>query len=180
MPNPRFLSQKKIFQGKKIDLTLEKFHYGKHVFTRETITHPGSVVILPRLPDGKLILIYQYRHTCRKRIWELPAGTIEVKKGRREPALYCARRELQEEGGFRAGRFRKLCDFYLAPGTSTEKMTFYLADKLTRNKLPEDADEIIETHVWTLKQTLEMIHSGRIRDAKTIAAILFYASYVVR
>lgn len=169
---PKLKGRKKIYKGRVLDLDLETFQFEGKQLKRETIVHPGSVVIIPELPDKRILLIKQYRHTCRKMIWELPAGTREKLKNRIENPRRCALRETQEEVGYRPGRLRKLCSFYLAPGTSTEYMHVFLASELTPRQLPKDADEIIQLKAFSKKEIMKMIQGGRIVDVKTIAALL--------
>src|SRR5450631_2438924 len=96
------------------------------VTTREMIAHPGSAVVLPVFPDGRILLIRQYRHAARQYMWELVAGHREP----HETFLESAPRELQEETGYTARRFTKLLDIYPSPGLLSEKMVIYLAEDL--------------------------------------------------
>ncbi len=174
-----FKKKKWIYKGKKVSLSLDTYrHEGKSIL-RETVNHPGSVVIIPRLDSGHILLIKQYRHTAGKWIWELPAGTREILSSGIESPRNCAKREIQEEIGYRAKSLRKLCRFYLAPGTSTEMMDVFLASHLQPKKLPQDEDEMIRVVRLTKKEILKMIFSNKITDAKTIAALLFYYNFKV-
>ncbi len=171
---PKFKKRQWVYQGKKLSLALETFRVGRTDLRREVVHHRGAVVMIPRFPDGRILLIRQFRYPSRKVLWELPAGTRDFIKGRVEPARPCALREIQEEAGYRAGRLKRLCGFYLAPGSSTEYMDIFLAERLTPSSLPGDLDEVIEPHILPLKRILKMIQSGEIQDAKTITAILYY------
>jgi len=132
------------------------------------------VVLIPRLPDGRLILIHQLRVAVGREIWEFPAGTLE--KG--ESALACAGRELEEETGFRARRFRRLLEFFPTPGISNEKMILFLATGLRpSNTLECDPDEELRPAFPTCRQIEGMIHRGKIIDGKTILGFLFYQKY---
>src|SRR6266852_1625273 len=95
--------------------------------SREVITHPGSVVVLPVLPDGKILLIQQYRHATRQYLWELVAGRIDAG----ETPKVAAARELIEETGYRAKRFRVFLDVFPTPGFLEERMFILLAEGLT-------------------------------------------------
>src|SRR5258708_30709556 len=93
----------------------------------EVVTHPGSVVVLPVLPDGRIVLVRQYRHACRQYLWELVAGRME----RGESPKKGAERELIEETGYRAKKFTVFLDFFPTPGFLEERMYLLLAEGLT-------------------------------------------------
>src|SRR5690242_9257180 len=95
--------------------------------TREVITHPGSVVVLPVLPDGRILLIRQYRHATRQYLWELVAGRMDPG----ETPKVAAARELIEETGYRAKWFRVFLDIFPTPGFLEERMFLLLAEGLT-------------------------------------------------
>lgn len=141
-----------------------------HAFRREVIHHPRSVVILPILPDGRVVLIRQFRAAIERFIEEIPAGTTEPGEG----LLACCRRELAEEIGYRARGYELLCRFFPAPGVSTEEMFLYRATGLAALAHPpaKDKDELITPHAVTAAQALSMVRRGRIVDAKSILGIL--------
>jgi len=142
--------------------------------TREVITHPGSVVVLPVLPDGRIVLIRQYRHAARRFLWELVAGRIE----RGETPRRAAARELIEETGYRARRFRVFLDVFPTPGFLEERMYILLAQELTSGDARPEVDEKIISRAFTCTQLKQMIRRGKLRDAKTIAGLLYYFSYI--
>jgi ADP-ribose pyrophosphatase len=142
--------------------------------TREFITHPGSVVVLPVLPDGRILLIRQYRHAARQYLWELVAGRIDAGENPRE----AAERELIEETGFRAKRFRIFLDVFPTPGFLEERMFILLAEELTAGEAEPEEDEKIISHPYKPKELEEMIRSGKLRDAKSIAGILYYLRFL--
>lgn len=142
--------------------------------SREMITHPGSVVVLPVLADGRVILIRQYRHAAREFLWELVAGRID----RGESARKAAARELIEETGYRAKRFRVFLDFFPSPGFLEERMFTFLASGLKKGQATPEEDERIETRAYGRKQLEQMIHKRIIRDAKTIAGLLYYFRFL--
>ena len=172
------ISTRPAFRGRltKLDVLQIKTASGLS-YERELIQHPGAAVIIPCLPDGRLILIHQLRIAVGKEIWEFPAGTLE--KG--ESDSQCARRELQEETGWKAGRLQKLVEFYPTPGVSTERMIIFLAGnlKLVSAQNP-DKDEELEVHIFTARQLDKMIRAGQIIDGKTILGFLYYKQYVLR
>lgn len=142
--------------------------------TREVITHPGSVVVLPVLPDGRILLIRQYRHAAHQYLWELVAGRIDAGENPREAAV----RELIEETGYRAKRFRIFLDVFPTPGFLEERMFILLAEGLTAGEAEPEEDEKIFSRAFSFKQLEEMIRTGKLRDAKSIAGILFYLRFL--
>ena len=168
----KVLSRKTIFRGyvSRLDLLKIRTASGREV-ERELILHPGAVVIIPRLPDGRLILIHQLRVATGGKIWEFPAGTLE--KG--EPPAECAARELQEETCWKPGRLRKMVQYYPTPGLSNELMYLYLADRLSASyECKPDPDEELEVAYFSVSQIEKMIRSRRIIDGKTILGFLLY------
>ena len=142
--------------------------------SREVITHPGSVVVLPVLPDGRIVMIRQYRHATRQYLWELVAGRKEPE----ETPMEGAARELLEETGYRAKRFKVFLDVFPTPGFLEERMYLLLAEGLTAGEAQPEEDEKIEVRAYRLKELKQMIKSGRLRDAKSITGILYYLTFL--
>jgi len=142
--------------------------------TREVVTHPGSVVILPVLPDGRILLIRQYRHAARQYLWELVAGRMDPG----ETPKVAAARELMEETGYRAKRMRVFLDVFPTPGFLEERMFILLAEGLTAGEAEPEEDEKIISRAYNRKQLEEKIRDGKLRDAKSIAGILFYFRFL--
>jgi ADP-ribose diphosphatase len=142
--------------------------------TREMITHPGSVVVLPVLPDGRILLIKQYRYAARQFLWELVAGRIDSGETPRQ----AAERELKEETGYGARHLRIFLEFYPTPGFLEEKMFLLLAEGLMPGKADPEDDEKIVARAYTQKQIEGMLRKRKLRDAKTIAGILYYFRYL--
>jgi len=142
--------------------------------TREVITHPGSVVVLPVLPDGRILLIRQYRHATRQYLWELVAGRMDSG----ETPATAASRELIEETGFRARHFRLFLDVFPTPGFLEERMFILLAEGLTAGEAEPEEDEKIISRAYSQRQLEAMIRTGKLRDAKSIAGILFYFRFL--
>lgn len=147
---------------------------GGVVTTRDLVVHGGSVVVLPVLAKGRILLIRQYRHATGQFLWELVAGRIEPG----EKPLAAARRELAEETGYTARRFTKMLDVFPTPGFLTERMLVYAAEDLRAGIARPELDEKIASKSFTLRETEEMMRAGRLRDAKSIAGILFYLRFV--
>jgi ADP-ribose pyrophosphatase len=141
---------------------------------REVITHPGSVVVLPVLPDGKIVMIRQYRHATRQYMWELVAGRKEPEETPEEGAA----RELLEETGYRAKRFKVFLDVFPTPGFLEERMFILLAEGLTAGKAEPEEDEKIEVKAYKTKKLEQMMKTGELKDAKSIAGILYYLTFL--
>lgn len=140
---------------------------------RDMIHHPGSAVILPVFPDGRILMIRQYRLAARAAIWELPAGTLD--KG--ETPLRAARRELAEETGFQSARWRKLAAFYPSPGLLAERMHLYLAQEIHPGTAHPEGDERISVHSFSLTALLHMVRAGKIIDAKSLVGLLYWSRW---
>jgi ADP-ribose pyrophosphatase len=142
--------------------------------TREVITHPGSVVVLPLLPDGRILLIRQYRHATRQYLWELVAGRIDAG----ETPLQAGAREMIEETGYRAKKFKIFLDLFPTPGFLEERMYILLAEGLTVGEAHPEEDEKITAKAYTRKQIELMMRTGKLRDGKTIAGLLYYLRFL--
>ena len=165
----RILKSKTIYRGKVVELKVDHvIEPGGVDTTLEVVCHGGSVVVIPHLPDGRVILVRQYRHAVKESLWELVAGGME--KG--ETPRQSARRELLEETGYRARVLRPLLEFYPSPGILSEKMHLVEAWDLTPSKGEPDADERIETGLFTVDDVISMIECIEIRDGKTLVGIL--------
>ncbi|PVZ70285.1 NUDIX hydrolase [Pelagibaculum spongiae] len=127
--------------------------------------HPGAVVILPLMPDGKILLLKQYRPAIGKWIYEVPAGTLEPD----EDILQCAQRELIEETNHHATDWTDLGTLLPAPGFCDEVQHCYLARALEQHAGQKDDDEFFEQVPVTEKHFVELIAQGKIIDSKTIA-----------
>jgi ADP-ribose pyrophosphatase len=171
----KILSSEMIYQGRVFGLRRDEVLEPSGLrTTREVITHPGSVVVLPVLPDGKIVMVRQYRHATRQYLWELVAGRKEPEETPKQGAA----RELLEETGYRAKRFKVFLDFFPTPGFLEERMYLLLAEGLTAGEAQPEEDEKIEVRAFKLKELKQMIESGRLRDAKSIAGILYYLTFL--
>lgn len=140
---------------------------------RDVVIHSGAVVVLPVLPDGRVLLVRQWRYAAGTDLWEFPAGTVEPGE---DPAE-CAARELQEEAGYKPGRMTRLGDFFSAPGFCTELLHCYLAEELTASQLEADDDEDFEVAAIPLAELLQWAAAGRLRDAKTLAGLMLLLAH---
>jgi ADP-ribose pyrophosphatase len=135
----------------------------------DVVEHNGGVALLAIDNDGNLLLVRQYRHATGQIMLELPAGTIDGD----EPPEVCAVRELQEETGYKPGNIEKLGGFWTAPGYCSEYLHVYLCTDLTESRLQGD-EEAIDVERVSIEEALAMVADGRIEDAKTNGALLFY------
>ena len=177
MPKQRgkTLSSEIVFTGKVFSVRRDEVSEpGGVIAGRDIIVHPGSVVVMPVFPDGKILLIRQYRHTAQDFLWELVAGRVDAG----ESPTAAAHRELAEETGYAARRLKKLLEIFPSPGFVAEIMWIFLATGLTQGEARPEEDERIEARRFSLREAERMIRSGKLRDAKSIAGILYYARFV--
>jgi ADP-ribose pyrophosphatase len=156
----------------KLFKVVRKFTMGRSGtrLERHIIEHPGAVVILPILPDGRIVLIKQYRVAVDEEIIELPAGTREQD----EQELVTARRELVEETGYTAGEMTKVFQFYTSPGFVKEAMFLFKATNLIAGPTNMEDGEKITTMIVDLPEAMDFVKAGKIRDAKTLIGLLWY------
>lgn len=165
----RTIRSEYIYRGRVVTLRIDTIQMpdGGEV-QREVVEHHGAVAIVPRLKEDTILMIRQYRQAVGETLLEIPAGTLEEE----ESPNACAARELEEEIGYRAGRLRWMFSQYLAPGYSNEVLHAYFAEDLTPALASRDVDEVIEVVSVKTVDIEPMILDGRIKDAKTIAALL--------
>lgn len=162
---------REVYRGRVFRLVCKDLSFPSgHRATYGIIEHPGAVTILPVFANGDVLFVRQYRVAVGKPILELPAGTLE----QGESPLQTAKREVVEETGYRAQKWRKIGEFYTAPGFCTELMRVYVATVLKRAYAPGDPDEDIHTVRLPCSRALNFAQNGRIRDAKSIAGLLLY------
>jgi 8-oxo-dGTP pyrophosphatase MutT (NUDIX family) len=144
---------------------------GGNDVTREVVEHFGAVAVVAMDDDGNIPMVYQYRHAFGRRLWELPAGLLDVHG---EPAHLTAARELKEEAGLQAGTWRVLVDLDSTPGFSDESVRVYLATGLTEVGRPEAHDEEADmTLQWyPLAEAARRVLNGEIVNAIAVAGIL--------
>jgi len=140
----------------------------RHV--REVVRHPGAVAIVPLVDGQSVCLVRNHRCAVGSELIELPAGTLEPG----EPPAATAHRELAEETGYRAGRMELLAEFYTSPGILDERMYLYLATELVPGPAAPEPGERLQPIVVAWDEAMAMLRRGEIRDAKTLAGLLYY------
>jgi len=145
-------------------------------FLLDVVRHPGAAAVVPFLSDEEVLLIRQYRHAAGGMILEVPAGKLDGG----EPPDVCARRELQEEAGQRAGRLEALGWIWTTPGFTDEKIYLFAAFDLVPTPQLLDDDEVIELVPTPLSSALELVWRGEINDAKSAVALIHAARRVGR
>ncbi|MFO0949101.1 MAG: NUDIX hydrolase [Planctomycetota bacterium] len=164
----KIVRKETVRKGKKFDIAVHTLQSKTgEQFEREFIDHPGAVVLVPLLDDGRVVLIRNYRHSIDQFLVEVPAGTANLGEPFEETAI----RELAEETGYRAGKIERLMQFYPCPGASGERMVVYLCTQLQPGDPRREVDEEMEVEVVPLQEALAMIDDGRIIDGKTIIGL---------
>ncbi|NJR48974.1 MAG: NUDIX hydrolase [Leptolyngbyaceae cyanobacterium CSU_1_3] len=175
---PQLLKQRLAFKGRKFNFEVNRLRLpNKAEGDWECIRHPGGALAVPVTPDGKLVLTRQYRFTVQGRLLEFPAGTVEPGE---DPAD-TIEREIQEEIGYRSDQWKKLGEFFLAPGYSDEIIYAFLATdlQLLENPPERDEDEDIETVLMTLEEVEKAIYEGLLLDAKSIASFMLARQFLL-
>lgn len=168
----KVLSSNYIHKGRVVNLRVDEVELpGGRRSTREVVEHRGAVAIVPLLPDGRVLMVRQFRLPAGRELLEIPAGTLDPGE---EPAA-CAARELREETGYAAARLTPLFRSFLAPGYSSELLHTYAAEDLYPNGANADDDEQLELVELPLPEALKLISTGEVCDAKTICGLLMVA-----
>ena len=153
------------FEGRFLKVSRDRIRLPDGSTThREFIRHPGAVVILPLLDDGRVLLERQFRYPLDRVFVEFPAGKIDPG----EDHLACAQRELQEETGYTAADWQFICTIHNAIAYSDEHLELFLARGLTAGEARLDDGEFLETFTVTVPELLDMVKRGEVTDVKTI------------
>jgi ADP-ribose pyrophosphatase len=173
------VSSKLIYAGPAFSVYRDFVREGEFTGQRDVVRHTGSVVIAAVDDSGKeprVLLVKQYRYAADQYMWELPAGRIDAG----EKTLSAAKRELLEETGIRARKWKRLFQFYASPGFLDETMEVFLATGLRQGEAAPEEDEQIEAKFFSVRRGVQMVQSGRINDAKTMCALLFLEKLAYR
>jgi ADP-ribose pyrophosphatase len=171
------LSSETVFEGPLFRVSRDRLiEPGGKQATRDIIHHNGSVVILAidnakDKRDPWVVVERQYRHAANHYLWELPAGKLEAG----EDPLLGAQRELVEETGYHAKKWKPLIEYYASPGFLGESMMVYVAEGLVAGDAHPEDDEQIDIRLVKLSELLRFIEKGAILDGKTLSAVLLYA-----
>jgi len=173
----RILSRREVYRGPAFSVTTDHVLEPSGIRARRDIVHhTGSIVVLAidesrKQKEPQILFERQYRHAAQRYLWELPAGRID--KGEKE--LAAAKRELLEETGFSAARWKRIIRFWASPGFVAEAMSIYLAQDLREGMAQPEADEAIQVSFIPLSKAVKMVMNQTIRDAKTISGVLWLA-----
>ncbi len=174
----RVVDSREVYRGGYLALRVDTIERADGTrSTRDIVVHPGAVAMLALDPDDRVLLVRQWRTPTGGPLLELPAGTLDRHAdGSTEDPAAAARRELEEETGYRAGRWEKLGEFWTAPGFATELMHLYLATELTPadddGRLGPDEDEHLELRPTPWREAVAMAERGEIRDGKSLVGLL--------
>ena len=168
------IDAEQVFLGKLLDVRRDHVRLPNgNEAVREYIVHPGAVAVIPVLPDGRLVLLRQFRYPLRQVFLELPAGKIDAG----ESPLACGQRELLEETGYRAGHWQQLCTLHPCIGYSNERIVLFRATELMFDQVQPDPDEFVEQVVIEPEQALQFIEQGEVSDAKTMVGLLWHLQF---
>ena len=163
-----FVSSVRLYEGKVINLRRDMVQLpnGREA-SREIVEHPGAIAVVPVLPDGRVVMVRQFRHPVGQVLLEIPAGKLAPGENPDE----CALRELEEETGYLAGKLDRKASIFTAPGFTDEVIHIYIASELQKTAVNPDEDEFLDIIAYEQQEIKQMIQSGTICDAKTIAGI---------
>ncbi len=160
-----------VHKGRKIEVFVDFFEAPDgQIIKRDMIRHSGAVVILPIIDSDHICLLRNYRFVIDETLWELPVGALESGEEIEE----AAKRELLEETGYTAAKWRSLGYLYASPGVMDEKLHLFVAEAMTPGQSMPEADEQLEPITVAWSDALKMALDGTIKDAKTITAILLW------
>lgn len=161
-----------IHKGAIIDVYTDHMEFPNgHRADWDFIHHDGAAAVVPVLPDGRILMVKQFRNALDRETLEIPAGKLDAAD---EPGMECARRELEEETGYRSDDLDWLITLRTTVAFCDEKIEIYAARNLKASKQNLDEDEFVDVKAYTLEELKEKIYSGAIQDSKTVAALLAY------
>ena len=162
------LASEQVFRGHFLDLRRDRVRLPNgETAQREYIVHPGAVMVVPILDDGRLVVEHQFRYPMARVMLEFPAGKLDVG----EAPLQCAIREMAEETGYRAREWARAGILHNAIAYSTEGIEVWFARGLRAGQRKLDAGEFLDVSVTTAQQLADMARSGELTDAKTLIGL---------
>lgn len=162
------------FDGKLIKVTYDTAMVNGREAWREVVHHPGASAIIVIDNEGRLVMERQYRYALQQGLLEIPAGKLDAG----EDPLDCAKRELEEETGYKAKTWKSLGAVATSPGFCNEVIHIFLAKDLETGHTNWDPDEYVELEYFTLPELMEAIQKETIKDSKTLAAIALALPYL--
>ncbi len=176
---PGQIASRRVYSGRIVQLDIDTVRFPDgSIGEMELIRHPGAAAVIPVLggadaADPEILLIRQYRYAAGGPVWEVPAGRLDPD----EAPEACARRELEEEAGAKAGRLDRLTTIFTTPGFIDERIHLFAAHDLVPIPHRREPDEFMETVPMPLSRALGLIRDGAMVDGKSIIAVLFFAAF---
>jgi ADP-ribose pyrophosphatase len=171
------IKKNKIYSGKAVDFFCDDIELPNgSPAQREYLYHPGAAAILPFIDKKNIVLVKQYRYPINQITYEIPAGKID----KNETPLECIARELEEETGYKPKRIEELLSFYPTTAFSNELLYIFAAFGLIKGNINPDEDEFISKEIISFKEALKMVKTGKIKDSKTIIALLYFENILLK
>ncbi len=167
----KLLKHEIIYDGRVFKTVVDEIEYESgNRATREIAVHSGGAVVLPLLEDRRIIFVRQFRYPLNESLYELPAGKLEPN----ESPEACAKRELEEETGYRAGKIERLTSIYTSPGFCTERLHVFMATELTDGVQRLEEGELgLTLKIIRAEEAFQMVRTNQIVDAKSIVGLFF-------
>lgn len=166
------LKRELMYHGVLIDFYQDTMRIpGGHEVKWDLISHKGAAAVVAVKDDGTLFMVRQYRNPLGRMTLEIPAGGLD---SREEPPIACAKRELEEETGYKAGKIEHLIDIFTTVAFCDEKISIYVATDLIPSKQNLDEDEFINVESYKIEDLIQMIYDGKIQDSKTVSGLMTY------
>lgn len=169
----KLLERREAYKGHVLTVYEDYVDVGGHKTHWDFIHHDGAAAVLPVLDDGRILMVRQYRHALGRYTLELPAGKLDAPN---EPFIECAKRELEEETGYKSENLEFLLYVNTTVAFLDEKIGIYVARDLKKGQVHWDEDEELGVEAWELADLQEKIYKGEMTDGKTVAAIMTYAA----